>query len=59
MRDWQAMGSPEPPTREQTASLRAQAMATRKQVLTADANGTFAWQGYLDPWSVVAIHQQN
>lgn len=58
LRAWQAMGSPEPPTREQATLLRAQGMATRKQVLTADAKGTFTWRDKLDPWSVIAIYQE-
>jgi hypothetical protein len=33
-------------------------MATRKQVLTADAKGTFTWRDKLDPWSVIAIYQE-
>jgi xylan 1,4-beta-xylosidase len=59
LRDWQAMGSPEPPTREQTALLRARGMATDKCTLTADAHGVLVWQGDLDPWSVIAIYQEN
>jgi xylan 1,4-beta-xylosidase len=58
LRDWQAMGSPEPPTREQTTLLRAKAMATDKRTLPIDAEGVFAWQGQLDPWSVIAVYQE-
>lgn len=57
-RAWEAMGSPEPPTREQTALLRTRGMATLKQKLAADAGGVFTWRGKLDPWSIVAIYQE-
>jgi len=58
LRDWQTMGSPEPPTREQTKWLRSRAMAIDERRVTANSNGVIAWQGQLDPWSVVAIYQE-
>ena len=57
-RDWQAMGSPEPPTRAQTALLSERALATRKETVRANASGELLWTGTLTAWSVVAIHQE-
>ena len=54
---WEAMGSPEDPTREQTEFLRAGADQTKKEVLQADAVGRFVLQRAMEPWSVVLIKQ--
>ncbi len=55
-RDWQAMGSPEPPTREQTAELRKLAWATQKSVVTINTAGEFHWSGGIAPWAIIAIY---
>jgi xylan 1,4-beta-xylosidase len=52
---WTLMGRPDPPTREQTATLRAAAEATQKETRNADANGNFTLDGKIDPWTVILI----
>jgi xylan 1,4-beta-xylosidase len=54
---WNAMGNPPTPTREQTAMLKLQAMATLKETITANAKGTLNWQKTLTPWTCVLIKQ--
>ena len=54
---WEAMGSPEPPTREQAATLRQAAWATRKEQLIADVNGHLIIDRELAPWSVALLEQ--
>jgi len=56
-RDWQAMGTPEPPSREQTAQLRKQALATEKKNLKVDPRGVLRFHADLAPWAVVAIYR--
>lgn len=58
LRDWQKMGSPEPPTREQAQYLRDKAMDTKKVSLQADSKGTLHWEAMLSPWSVVLIKEK-
>jgi xylan 1,4-beta-xylosidase len=55
---WEAMKSPEPPTREQAAQLREAAMATQKETFQADGNGTFLFRREVPPWNVVLITQE-
>lgn len=55
---WQAMGAPEPPTREQTAALRAAAAATKREFVQADTAGRLAFARTLEPWSVVLVDEQ-
>jgi xylan 1,4-beta-xylosidase len=57
LRGWQAMGSPEPPTREQIALLRAQAMATATELVHADTSGHLILHRTLDAWSLVLVRQ--
>lgn len=52
---WKAMGSPEPPTREQTKQLKEAAFATKKEKIKADAKGNLQWEGTLQPWDCVLI----
>jgi xylan 1,4-beta-xylosidase len=54
---WKEMGKPEPPTREQTKQLKQSAMAVKKEVAKADANGGFKWERTLEPWTCVLIQQ--
>lgn len=54
---WQAMGCPEPPSREQTAKLRKAAMATKHWTMQADENGVLSLTMDLEPWSIVLFRQ--
>jgi xylan 1,4-beta-xylosidase len=54
---WVAMGSPEPPTREQAKELRQQAEATKKETFAAVANGKFILQRAIEPWSMVLVRE--
>jgi xylan 1,4-beta-xylosidase len=54
---WKAMGSPEPPTREQASRLREASFRTGKMTLTADSNGTLEWQGEMAPWALWLIRE--
>ena len=55
---WVAMGSPEPPTREQAVALRQAAEATRKEVVTADNSGRFTLNREIEPWSIVLVRER-
>lgn len=55
---WEAMGAPEPPTREQTSLLRTAALAIERTTLTADVRGRLRWSGRLDPWACVLLKQE-
>ena len=57
LRDWQKMGSPEPPNREETKFLQDKALDTLKKQLTSDSTGTLHWDVRLSPWSVVLLVQ--
>ncbi len=57
MAAWEAMGKPEPPSREQTATLRKQAWATKHETLHADGRGQLALQRTLDAWTVILIKE--
>ncbi len=57
MAAWQKMGSPEPPTREQTAELKSGALAVKTELVHADANGHFLLERMIEPWSVVLVRQ--
>ena len=54
----EAMGSPEPPTRQQAAELRQEAMATKKELFKCGQNGAFLFQRQIQPWSLVLITQK-
>ena len=54
---WQEMGCPEPPSREQTQTLREAAMATKVWTVQADEQGTLDLTLTLEPWSVVQFLQ--
>jgi len=54
---WEAMGKPEPPTREQTRLLREAAWATQKEVVRVDDSGTLVLRRSLAAWSLVLIKQ--
>lgn len=57
MAAWEGMGSPEPPTREQSALLRQAAAATRREFLRADTQGNLHLERRIEPWSVVLLRQ--
>jgi xylan 1,4-beta-xylosidase len=54
---WEAMGSPEPPTREQAAALRQAAWATRQEILTSGPDGRLVVDRELAPWAVALVEQ--
>jgi xylan 1,4-beta-xylosidase len=54
---WEAMGRPEPPTREQTAELRKLAWNTKKEVLQADKDGQLHFTLSMPAWSLVLVKQ--
>jgi xylan 1,4-beta-xylosidase len=54
---WEAMGRPEPPTREQTAILRQAAQNTQKELLHTDAAGRIVIHRPLPPWAILLIRQ--
>jgi xylan 1,4-beta-xylosidase len=54
---WEAMGKPDPPTREQTAALKAAAWNTKKELLHADVNGTLTVRCSLKAWNLLLLRQ--
>jgi xylan 1,4-beta-xylosidase len=52
---WKSMGNPEPPSREQIASLREAAWGLRREFLQADAAGRFLLERPLEPWTVMML----
>ena len=59
LRSWQKMGSPEPPTRQQTKDLKIKALDTKKLFITANKKGELNWKYALEPWAIVLIRQLN
>jgi xylan 1,4-beta-xylosidase len=57
LKEWEKMGSPEPPTREQTKKLRELALATSVVTMKADKMGVLNFEKVLSPWSIVLIKQ--
>lgn len=57
MTAWQEMGMPEPPTREQTAILKARAEGVRRELFRANAAGNFALEREIAPWNVVLARE--
>jgi hypothetical protein len=51
------MGKPDPPTREQTAALKAAAWNTKREILRSDANGTLIIHQSLPAWALLLIRQ--
>lgn len=54
---WEAMGSPNPPSREQLAALRQAAWATQQEVLNADSDGRLLVERDIAPWAVALVEQ--
>ena len=57
LKAWQKMGSPEPPTREQTQILKSNALNTKKEQVKADSNGVLQWEQILNPWTVALLKE--
>jgi xylan 1,4-beta-xylosidase len=57
LRDWQKMGSPEPPTREQTQLLKNRSLQTKMEQIQSDSDGTLHWEVMLSPWAVVLLKE--
>ncbi|MFR9621008.1 MAG: glycoside hydrolase [Rikenellaceae bacterium] len=54
---WRAMGSPEPPTREQVAVMKQYANNLRTTTVVADKRGVCEISHEITPWSIVLIEQ--
>lgn len=54
---WEALGKPDPPTREQTAALKSAAWNTKKEFLRSDVNGVLTIQRQLEAWTVLIVRQ--
>jgi len=54
---WKAMGRPEPPAREQTATLSEAAWATKRECFQADAAGRFRLERAIAPWTLVFVRE--
>ena len=58
LREWQKMGSPEPPSREQAAELRRSALKLKSESARADAAEKLSATMTLAPWAVACIDQK-
>lgn len=58
LKNWQLMGSPEPPTREQTKKLKALGLKTKKIMLSANSKGELTWKYSLGPWAIALLKQE-
>ncbi len=56
---WEAMGKPEPPTREEIKVMKSYANTMKKIFVNADENGVLTIDREITPWSVVLIKQVN
>ncbi|KJD33773.1 glycoside hydrolase [Tamlana sedimentorum] len=56
---WEAMGKPEPPTREQIKIMKAFANTMNKKFVKANSNGMLNINHEITPWSLVLIKQIN
>ncbi|WP_321373345.1 hypothetical protein [uncultured Draconibacterium sp.] len=56
---WEAMGKPEPPTREQIKVMKAYAENLKTEIVTVGEDGILDIDQTLTPWSVVLIQQMN
>ena len=54
---WEAMGKPDPLSREQTASLRDSASLLHAESFHVDASGRFKLERTIEPWNVVLIRE--
>jgi len=56
---WEAMGKPEPPTREQVKVMKDYAETLKTELVTVGENGVLSIEKTLTPWSVMLIQQIN
>lgn len=56
---WEAMGKPEPPTREQIKVMKKAANALKTELVSADKDGNLSIKHEITPWSLVLIEQIN
>jgi xylan 1,4-beta-xylosidase len=56
---WEAMGKPEPPTREQIKVMKDFANSLKTEIVSADDKGNLSIEHELTPWSVMLIEQIN
>ncbi|MFB9056336.1 hypothetical protein ACFFU9_06215 [Mariniflexile ostreae] len=56
---WEAMGKPEPPTREEIKVMKAYANTMKTEYVKADKNGELNINHNIAPWSLVLIKQIN
>jgi len=56
---WEAMGKPEPPTREQIKVMKDVANSLKTEIIVADDKGNFNYKHTITPWSLVLIEQIN
>jgi len=57
--NWEKMGKPEPPTREQIKVMKTYAENLKTEIITADQHGEITIDRALSPWSLVLIEQVN
>lgn len=53
--EWQAIGAPHSPTRQQTIWLRKQAWQTKKEYVSANDSGELHLKMTLEPWTCILI----
>ncbi|MCG9793176.1 GH39 family glycosyl hydrolase [Flavobacterium algicola] len=56
---WEAMGKPEPPTREEIKVMKKYANTMKVEYVNADENGKLTINRSITPWSLVLINQIN
>ncbi len=56
---WEAMGKPEPPTREQVKVMKDFAETLKTEIISVNQDGILEVEKELTPWSVVLIKQIN
>ena len=56
---WEAIGKPEPPTREEIKVMKAYANSMKTEYVRADKNGVLVINHEITPWSLVLIKQIN
>ena len=57
VKEWEKMGSPEPPDREQTALLQKSAMSLTNKKIKADNNGVLTLKEKLAPWTIISFRE--
>ena len=54
---WKQLGSPEPPSRQQTATLKQKAWALKTSGLNADSKGYLTFKEKVSPWSIILLKE--